>query len=164
MSKTEIRILTVIFAAVLCLATVTFHVSQKTQTATGRFRVPARETEMIQGNPQQIEEKLHYQTVDLAEGFKIALCGRPQIGNDRELVLYLTSMKENDVWIRAVVYNEQKQQLGSTGVLYPGEWVENIPLDTPVENGQTVIIKIISYQPETYYSKGSADIKVNVQK
>lgn len=52
--------------------------------------------------------------------------------------------------------------LGQTGLLKPGEYVEYLALDTLPGNAP-VIAKILTYQPETYYSMGSASAEMELQ-
>jgi hypothetical protein len=52
--------------------------------------------------------------------------------------------------------SEDGTVLGSTGILKPDQYVKTIKLSSVPEETETITLKILSYEPETYYSEGSA--------
>ena len=49
--------------------------------------------------------------------------------------------------------------LGETGVLRPGEYVEFVSL-TSLPKKAEVVARILTYEPDTYYSMGSASAEI----
>lgn len=93
-----------------------------------------------------------------------------------DLLIYVGSSisEENDsldltVWnsnedrnlIRIRVTDEAGKVLGETGLLKPGEMVDSIPLDQ-LSSSHRYIIRIMGYEPDTYYSAGSFTLNVDL--
>ena len=48
--------------------------------------------------------------------------------------------------------------LGETGLIRPGEYVKSVSLTSEVEDGTAIKLKIMAYEPDTYYSAGSVTL------
>ena len=57
------------------------------------------------------------------------------------------------------ILDEQDAVLGESGLIRPGEYVQAVKLDTVPRSTANVSLKIMAYEPETYYSAGSARLK-----
>lgn len=128
-----------------------------------KFTPPPHEENAVAGVPENVDEALQYGRLALSDKFIVAVCGSPVIDSDGKLLLYFTSDESNEFFVRLIVLTENGEQLGATGLLNPGEYVESVILDPAPEEGQSVVLKILSYQPDTYYSMGSASVNVAVR-
>ena len=119
----------------------------------GEFVPPAWESNAVSGMPSEpLPPNFGSMTVD--QGFVLAMSATPRLrGND--LDLYFTSPDSNTVWLRVRIYDANGQMLYESGLLKPGEHLPTVTLSA-VPTGNTVVADILSYEPETYYSRGTA--------
>ena len=86
--------------------------------------------------------------------FKVGISGKIIVKKDNYADIFLLNNEENNVWLKLRVFDENNNILGETGLLKPGEYVKSINFSESVIVGQKIKLKIMSYQPETYYSEG----------
>lgn len=122
------------------------------------FVPPAFETAAQVGVPEAPEE-LGWSQLEIAEGYTIHICGVLRPDEAGNLPVWFTTDPENKVWVKLRVLDDQGHRLGETGVLRPGEYVESLHLESLPEQNQDVVLKVIGYEPETYYSAGNAAIQ-----
>ena len=107
-----------------------------------------------------VPEGLGYQTLD-AGVFRMALCG--EIGTDgTDAQVYLTNPVGNEVWLKVRILDRNGEILGESGLVWPGEYVENVALDQLPLPGTPIVLKIMAYEPETYYSRGAVTVNTHV--
>lgn len=87
--------------------------------------------------------------------FKVGISGKIIVKKDNYADIFLLNNEENNVWLKLRVFDENNNILGETGLLKPGEYVKSINFSESVIVGQKIKLKIMSYQPETYYSEGA---------
>lgn len=124
---------------------------------------PSFESRTEEGIPQIDEDKYGYSLINVGEAYSLKICGEPEVVSGRDLSLYLTNLEGNNVLIKCEVYNSDGDLLGGSGLLSPNTYVKNIKLNDRLDTGEhTVDIKILAYEPDTYYSMGSAKLKTNI--
>lgn len=163
MSKKEIKILAVlgilILAAVIAVAVV--RTVNQPQTVINDFQAPAFDPSAVSGRPNAEDiQDLPYGTLNLAEGISVSLVSTVTVGADGTAEIWFTAPADNTAWVRLRLMDDQGNILGQTGLLRPGEYVRTMTLDTVPESGGVVMAKILTYEPETYYSLGSANAQV----
>lgn len=94
--------------------------------------------------------KIHQEGMD----YTAFVCGNILV-KDQYANVYFTNIKENTVWIKLRIIDENKNLLGETGLIKPGEYIESVLILHPLKNGSKIQLKIMAYEPETYYSIGS---------
>jgi hypothetical protein len=132
-----------------------------TPTPTVRpFTPPPFEENAVEGAPDGIDKELDYREMKLGEAGIFGMCGNLTLNED-SIDVYYTNVEENTCWTKIVVYDEQGvNKLGETGILKPGQYVKSVKLNpAPVKSGM-LTVKMLTYEPDTYYSKGSATAKV----
>lgn len=119
------------------------------------FTPPPFEETAAPGVPD-VPEDLGY-TAPYTEGmgYRFALCGNVCMDGTAALV-YFTNPAENDVWLKLRVLDEGGNTLGETGIICPGEYVKAVTLDRALDAGTPISLKIMGYEPKTYYSAGAA--------
>ena len=132
------------------------------EPAAQEFVAPAFETEAVSGTPTLDEEALFYRMLDISDEFRVGVCGRLSANAEGSVDVYYTSAETNAVWTRLQILTETGEQLGATGVLHPGEYVRALHLDTLPEENCSVVLRFLSYEPETYYSRGTATATVSL--
>lgn len=156
MERTEKIILAVISVILILTIGTSVYAAANRLSPKGVFTPPPFDEGAIDGAPANVDESLLYRSLAIKEGFSVAICGNPVIGSDGRVTVYFTAAKTNTVYVRLLVLNENGEQLGATGLLKPNEYVKTVVLDQAVEAGTAVMFKFLSYEPDTYYSMGSA--------
>lgn len=123
------------------------------------FTPPSFDPSAVQGVPD-VPDGLGYGELD-AKAFKASVCGAVILNGDTADV-WLTNPEENTVWLKLRVSDAQGNTLGETGLIKPGEYVQSVAFSTPPEDGGAVTLKLMAYEPETYYSGGSISLKTTV--
>ncbi len=120
------------------------------------FVPPAFETEAVTGTPAGMDDSWMpiYQ-----EGmpYSAHVCGRV-ILTDGAADLYFTNDPENTVWMKLRITDEAGSILAETGLLKPGQYLKRIPFDTAPKAGTRIRMKIMAYEPETFYSAGAVTL------
>lgn len=123
------------------------------------FTPPPFDENAVQGTPD-VPENLGWSEVD-AQAFKASICGVLDIKGDRAAV-WFTNPDSNTVWLKLRVLDDHGNILGETGIIKPGEYVQSIVFTTTPDAGDIISLKLMGYEPEIYYSAGSAILNVEV--
>lgn len=162
MSKAEKWILLVAsLACAVLLSMLLLRVTAPKEVVVGKFTPPEFDAVAVKGVPQ-VTHPERYGTLHLTEEISVALYSRPVVQDGRAQVFF-TSPATNTVWIRLRITDSKGNVLGETGLLRPGEYVEYIDLTETPKKSATVA-RILTYEPETYYSMGSAAVEIELQK
>ena len=60
------------------------------------------------------------------------------------------------------MFDEQGNMLGETGLIKPNEYVKYVTLSKTLEVGTKIKLKIMGYEPHTYYSAGAASLNTQI--
>lgn len=123
------------------------------------FTPPPFDSAALQGTPQ-VPEELQWGPID-AQVYTASICGvlRPE---DGQMDIWLTNPAENNVWLKLRVLDDEGELLGETGLLRPGEYVRSVALTSTPPPGSSVCLKLMAYEPDTYYSAGSVRLHTTV--
>ena len=157
--KIMIAVLGAVLAAVL-VALIVVVASRRPEIIVNDFETPPFEENALSGAPAEAADMPDYREITVEGSYTFALRGAPVLDGDR-LLLYFTSHKDNDAWLLIRVYDMDGTQLGTSGLLRAGKYVEAVTLSAPPA-GETVRVKVLSYEPGTYYSKGAASATLPV--
>ena len=150
-------------AAVLCvlsLAVMVFALTrQEVQTEMGEFTPPPFDAAAVIGSPS-VPDGLGWQELD-AQAYIVGICGK-FIPNGNTADVWLTNPVSNTVWLKVRVLDEKGNALGETGLIKPGEYVQSVELDTVPKAGTPIVLKIMAYQPDTYYSEGAVSLNTAI--
>ena len=148
-------------AAVLCvlsLAVMVFALTrQNTQTVMGEFTPPPFDGGAVVGSPA-VPDGLGYSELD-CQVYKVSLCGKLNADGD----IWLTNPESNEVWLKVRILDAKGNILGETGLVRPGEYVQTVALTTIPKSGTPITLKIMAYEPDTYYSAGAASLNTTFQ-
>lgn len=150
-------------AAVLCIVSLVLMVfaltRQDTQTVMGEFTPPPFDSSAVVGSPA-VPDNLGWQELD-AQAYKVGICGKV-IPDGNTADVWLTNPVSNTVWLKVRVLDEKGNTLGETGLIKPGEYVQSVTLDTVPKTGKPIVLKIMAYQPDTYYSEGAVSLNTTI--
>ena len=147
--------------AALCLAAVIAMVAVlcTPKVEHGAFTPPPFEQSALAGSPT-VPEGLGWQELD-AQAYKVGVCGKV-IPDGIAADIWLTNPDTNTVWLKLRVLDGDGNMLGETGIIKPGEYVQSVTLGTVPTDGTPIILKIMAYEPETYYSEGAVTLNTTV--
>lgn len=150
-------------AAVLCIVSLVLMVfaltRQDTQTVMGEFTPPPFDSSAVVGSPA-VPDNLGWQELD-AQAYKVGICGKV-IPDGNTADVWLTNPVSNTVWLKVRVLDEKGNTLGETGLIKPGEYVQSVELDNVPKAGKPIVLKIMAYQPDTYYSEGAVSLNTTI--
>ncbi len=94
--------------------------------------------------------------------FKVGICGNLIAKND-EAEVYFYNNENNNVWLKLRVLDETNNIIGETGLIKPSEYIQSIKFNSKINNGDKIKLKIMAYEPETYYSEGSIVLNTTIK-
>ena len=127
----------------------------------GEFIPPEHDHLAQNGVPEVSEELGYYSPYADGMSYRFSVCGNVTVQNSLATV-YLTNPAENDVYIKVRILDLYGNILGESGILYPGEYVRDVNLTGTVYDSQSVVLKIMGYEMDTYYSAGSVTVNTKV--
>lgn len=110
---------------------------------------PAAQT----GTPA-VPQNVGYGEIDAKE-FRFSAAGELTVENGQTDV-WLTDPPDSAVWLKARILDENDNILGESGLIRAGEYVRAVQLTSVPKTTTRVSLKIMAYEPDTYYSAGSA--------
>ena len=135
--------------AVIIMVVVLFIENAPKKSST--FSPPPFESAAQSGIPN-VPEDLGWDEID-AKAYRLSICGGIQI-NDNKADVYFTNPVENDVWMKLRILDSNEKIIAETGLIRSGEYVQSILFTTIPEDGNSVKLKVMAYEPNTYYSAG----------
>ena len=57
---------------------------------------------------------------------------------------------------------KDEKVVGETGLLKPGEYIKEVKLDKSLKKDDEITLKVMGYEPDTYYSAGSISLNTKV--
>ena len=126
-----------------------------------KFVPPEFDENAVKGIPD-VPDDLGWSEID-AQVFKFSVCGTLNLEGDT-VNIWLTNPEDNSVWIKARMYDGDENILGETGLIKPGEYIKSISILKQKKDDENVSLKIMAYQPDTYYSEGTVILKSVLQR
>ncbi len=123
-----------------------------------QFVPPAFESTAVVGVPDIAVGEKGYDVKDAYGVYKVGVCGEVKV-EDGKADVYLTNDAQNNVWLKLRVQDKNTGEiLGETGLIKPGEYVRSVVFSKVPLAGVEISLRVMSYEPETYYSKGEITI------
>ena len=158
------KILLAIVAAVLAVALIVVGIIVGTRgNDVQDFVPPPFDETAVVGMSSLPSEEQGFQTFSVSEELSFGMCGNLIYKDGRVDVSFLSS-GSNTVWVRVKLVDRKDKVLAESGLIRPGEYVQYLSLSTVPRDGSGFKVKIYTYEPETYYSKGSATAEVRIIK
>lgn len=165
MEKTHKIILSVLAVALVGIIIACIVVSQSDGKGqiSPEFSAPAFDSNAVILSTDDIPQAAEYKSLTIKDGFKISMSSVVTI-NGNTADIYFTSDIGNTAWLKIEVLSaDGKTSFGESGLLKQGETLKQLKLNSN-PNGNELVIKILSYEPDTYYSLGTATVKVEIAK
>ena len=148
-----------LLALSLCLCPLFVGCDNDEDTQQPAFVPPPFDTAAVNGAPE-VPDGLGYRVMDAKGVYSFGVCGELKL-NGAATDVWFTSPETNTVWLKLRVMDTAGNILGETGLIKPGQYVQTVALQGDCTVGMAVTVKIMSYAPETYYSRG--EVTVNTQ-
>ena len=87
--------------------------------------------------------------------FRFSAAGELTVKNGAADV-WLTNPSGSAVWLKVRILDENDNILGESGLIRAGEYVRSVQLTAVPSATANISLKIMAYEPDTYYSAGSA--------
>lgn len=120
------------------------------------FVPPTHDEGAVLGTPTP-DKQYGYAQGPLNDYYDFFVATKPRLVNG-EILLFFTNPEKNDALLRVKLYNGD-ELIAESGYLNPGEYLEAISAPEAVA-GSTIRIKVMSYEPETWYSIGACSMSV----
>lgn len=159
----EKRYLPLILVGMLCFASLlvmSIALGMEKKQEPAEFIPPSFEEAAVTGSPE-VPQELGWSELD-AGAFKVAVCGNVVI-RDGSADVWFTNVETNTVWMKLRILDTNGEILGETGLIRQGEFVRSIAFDKLPEDGGKIILKVMAYEPETYYSEGSVALNTTAK-
>lgn len=138
-------------------------VNAKNTNTVNRFIPPKFDKSAVAGSVSAKDVK-GYSEFDAKGVYKVGVCGLITL-NGSGIDVYFSSPSTNkDVWLKLRVLDSDGKILGETGLIKPGQYLKTMALKKVPTATKKVTLKVMSYVPGTYESKGavSLDTTLNV--
>lgn len=155
--RLALAILGGVLAVLLILLTV-LALSREPNVIVSDFEAPPFEENVLADVPDEVLDRADFRSLDVKGNYVFSILGSPDFRNG-DLLPYLASHEENKVFLLIKVYDADGTQLGKSGLIRPGECLPSVAL-TRAPMGNTVSLKVFSYEPDTYFSRGSATLNL----
>ena len=124
--------------------------------------VPPPFDEAAQAGTPTVPEGLGWEEIDANGLYRVSVCGVVTLNGNKSDV-YFTNPEGNNVWLKLRIMDEGGNILGQTGLIKPGEYVQSVTFDTVPEKGAKIVMKVMSYEPDTYYSAGAISLNTVIK-
>lgn len=120
---------------------------------TAEFTPPPFEQNAVSGTPEVAQEFGYSSPYKEGMTYRFSVCGNVMTEGNEALV-YLTNPAENEVWIKLRVLDENRNVLGETGLIKPGEYVKSVTLNTvPAYAAENTVDKVPSDTDISVYAR-----------
>ena len=149
-----------VIAAIAITAIIIGAVNSAGHAKKAEFTPPPFEENAVVGVPE-VDEALGWSELAVRDGYVVHVCGMLNSYDGETVAVWFTSDANNDVWLKLRMRDTEGTILGQTGILRPGEYVEYMTLNESAHTGD-VILEIMGYEPETYYSAGTVGLSTTL--
>lgn len=163
MKKTQTLFLSGILCTLALVSMVLALVFGGPQKQSSSFTPPPFDSSAESGTPAVPEELGWTEIYQDGMAFKCSICGNV-IASGGAADVYFTNSSEQEIWLKLRVLDEDGNIIGETGLVKPGEYVKSVSIDKDISDGSSIKLKIMAYEPETYYSAGAVTLNTKIGK
>ncbi len=121
------------------------------------FSPPEFDSAAVDGVPSVPDELGWNEIYKDGMSFRSSVCGVIRISDNRAKI-YFTNYEENTLWLKIRVLDSKGNVLGETGLIKPGQYLPEITFNKLPKNGEKIMMRLMSYVPETYHSGGAVSL------
>lgn len=146
-------------AAILCIVSLVGMVLALRTERKPAYTPPPFDASAVDGTPE-VPQELKWQELNTS-AYTFSLCSVFSPA-DGAVDIWLTNPQDSGVWMKLRVLDEQGNMLGETGLIKPGQYVQSVALTGECQEGDAIKLKLMAYEPETYYSAGAVSLEAVV--
>ena len=124
--------------------------------------VPPPFDESAQTGTPTVPDGLGWEEIDANGLYRVSVCGAVTL-NENKADIYFTNPEGNNVWLKLRIMDESGKILGQTGLIKPGEYLQSVTFDNVPASGSKIVMKVMAYEPETYYSAGAISLNTVIE-
>lgn len=124
------------------------------------FTPPEFDANAQVGTPE-VEDESWKKVYQPGMSFVAYVCGKVEL-QENTADVYFTNDFDNDAWLKLRITDEQGNILAETGLIKPGEYLKSVTFTTVPAVGAKIAMKIMAYEPDTYYSLGAVTLNTVV--
>ncbi len=158
LSRRKYITIVVIFITVLLTATGLLYYFN---SYSKQYNKPSFETEYTEGKVE-IDDTYGYSEMQLSNEYRVGACGSPNADIDG-VDVHFSNPEGNDVFLKCILIDSEGNTVGESGLIKPNSYVKRIKFNKQKAPGSyEMTMKILGFEPETYYSKGIVHLKTYV--
>lgn len=127
----------------------------------GEFIPPSFDSAAVAGTPDVPDGLGYMECYQDGMDFRFFSCGNVKM-DGKNADIYLTNPDDNEVWLKVRVLDAQGNILGESGLIKPGEYIKSVELSEQLAAGTSIKLKVMAYEPETYYSAGAVALNTQI--
>ena len=132
-------------------------VLQPKEMEVGEFVPPAFDSGATEGTPTVPEGMGYSELYRDGMAFSASVCGVVNV-EDGKADIYFTNSAENTLWMKIRIFDESNKIIAESGLIKPNEYVKTVTFNTVPADGSKIRMKIMTYEPNTYYSGGAVSM------
>lgn len=136
--------------------------SGETAQETAEFVPPSFDENAVSGTPDiaNPEEKGYLEVYREGMSFNAFLCCELEI-TDSKADIYFTNPQKNSLWMKLRIFDENGSVIAETGLIKPNEYLKTVEFTSLPKDGSEITVKIMTYEPNTYFSGGAVPVKIS---
>ena len=150
----------IVALGLLCVASLVMMALALGREGTPPAFTPPPFEERAQNGEPAVPGGLGYQIVDLGT-YRVGISGTVTAAGEKAQV-WFSNPEGNPVWLRLRILDSRGNVLGQTGILRPGEYVDQVLLEETPKPGMPLELKVMAYEPETYHSAGAVSFETGL--
>jgi hypothetical protein len=160
-SNTDLIVLIcVILAALICVvAIISINLPRVSENIkeTAEFIPPSFDSQALEGKPDVPDGKGYFEVYKEGMSFNAFVCGEVDI-RDGKADIYFTNPEKNTLWMKLRIFDDKGNVIAETGLIKPNEYLKTVSFDIIPNNNSKIVMKIMTYEPNTYYSGGAVSL------
>ena len=159
--KALISLICVVVLALVVLTVLLIQVANKEPKSSSNNNVefipPKFDEGATEGNPTVPDGMGYFEVYKEGMSFHSFVCGEVNI-SDGKADIYFTNPAQNDIWMKLRIFDEKGNVIAETGLIKPNEYLKTVTFDKIPKNNSNIVMKIMTYEPNTYYSGGAVSL------
>lgn len=125
------------------------------------FTPPSADLNAVQGVPV-VPEELGWSEISNDDmPYLFSICGVCSL-EDGEIPVWFYNDPDNQALLVLAVYGQDGSEIGRSGFLKPGEYLEQISVSGSIQAGDAIQYEIIGYSVDDYHSLGNVTLNTEV--
>ena len=121
------------------------------------FIPPEFDNNAMSGAPEVPDEMGYLEVYKEGMSFNSFICGEVNI-IEGKADIYFTNPEKNTLWMKLRIFDANGNVIAETGLIKPNEYLKTVTFDKVPANNSKITIKIMTYEPNTYYSGGAVSL------